>query len=261
MPTPKSVLVTRPQGQELALCRGLREAGYEPHHQPLLELEPLAELDTVQRGLLLDLDRFEHIIFISGNAVRHGMARIEDYWPQWPVGIHCYGVGAATAGKLADYGIPALSPDGEMTSESLLALPSLREVAGQRVLIVKGEGGRDTLRQKLSRRGAEVAELVCYRRRCPQLPAGELAARIRRWSIELILLSSGEGLTNLLRLLSPEETLNVSALGLLVPSRRVAEQAEAAGFSHLITAENASDAAVLRALTEQVPVMERMRER
>ncbi len=260
MPTPKSVLVTRPQGQELALCQGLREAGYETHHQALLELEPLAELDPAQRGLLLELDRFQHIIFISGNAVRHGMARIEDYWPQLPVGLNWYGVGEATAGRLSDYGVTAQSAGGEMTSESLLALPSLREVAGERVLIVKGEGGRDTLREELSRRGAEVAELACYRRRCPPLPAGELAARIERWGIELILLSSGDGLTNLLCLLGPEETHNVKSLTLLVPSRRVAEQAESAGFGHLITADNASDAAMLRALTEQAPAMERMRE-
>ncbi len=261
MPRVESVLVTRPAGQEQALCEGLRSLGYEPHHQPLIELEPLTDLDAGQRALLLDLDRFRHIIFISGNAVRYGMEHIGDYWPQLPVDIGWYAVGAATAARLGDYGVSALSPSaGEMSSEGLLALPPLAEIADERVLIVKGEGGRDTLRAELLARGARVDELVCYRRCCPALAPGQLGARLREWDIGLILLSSGDALRNMLSLLSPDETLNVQSLTLLLPSRRVADLAATAGFGQLLIADNASDAAVLRALADQ-GLLEKLRER
>ena len=261
MPRPDSVLVTRPAGQEAALCDLLREAGYEPHHQPLIKLEAIPEPGPEQRAILLDLDRYRHIIFISGNAVRFGMDNIEDYWPQVPVGIDWYAVGAATARRLGDYGVRAASPRGEMTSEGLLALPALATVDGDRVLIVKGEGGRSTLREELARRGARVDELVCYRRRRPPLAPGELAERLRRWDVGTVLISSGEALQNMLGLLSPLETLNLQGLCLVLPSQRVTDQATAAGFGELITAENASDAAMLRALVERRPRVERMRER
>jgi uroporphyrinogen-III synthase len=63
------------------------------------------------------------------------------------------------------------------------------------------------------------------------------------------MISSGEGFANLLALLSPAETTKFSYITLLVPSVRVAQMALAAGFGRVITAENASDSAMLGALT------------
>jgi uroporphyrinogen-III synthase len=203
--------------------------------------------------MVMELDQYQHIIFISANAVRFGMALVTDYWPQLPVGINWYGVGAATARGLEDFGIHAVTPGANMSSEGLLDLPYLRNVEGQRVLIVKGEGGRHTLRTELLQRGALVDELACYRRGLPDLPEGELAAQIARWEIDVILLSSGEGLANLLLLLSPAETSKLKAVGLIVPSERVAMMARQAGFDRVVTAENASDVAMLRALQEWRP--------
>jgi uroporphyrinogen-III synthase len=135
-----------------------------------------------------------------------------------------------------------------MSSEGLLAVPPLQNVRDQRVLIVKGEGGRDTLTTELTRRGAVVDELLCYRRSLPELPAGELAAKLTGLGINVILLSSGEGLANLQVLLSPAETTKLKHIVLIVPSQRVAQLAREAGFEHIVTAENASDVAMLRAL-------------
>jgi uroporphyrinogen-III synthase len=248
------VLVTRPAGEvSETLCAAVRAAGYEVFSQPLLELHALPHLEVAQRQLVLDLDRYQHVIFISGNAARFGMALVEDYWPQLPVGLHWYAIGAATAAGLERYGIAPITPGSAMSSEGLLAVAQLQDVRGQRVLIVKGEGGRDTLREQLTRRGAAVDELACYRRHPPSLPEGELAARLVRWRIEVIMLSSGEGLANLQLLLSPAETSKLKAIGLIVPSQRVAQLARNAGFDQIVTAENASDVAMLRALQEWRP--------
>jgi uroporphyrinogen-III synthase len=244
----KAVLVTRPEGQAGRLRDALVLQGYAVHAQPLMELSALPELAAADQQYLQNLDQYQHVIFISGNAVHFGMERIVASWPQLPVGINWYAIGASTAQSLAAYGVVPLSPALEMTSEGLLALPTLQSVAEDKVLIVKGEGGRDTLREILEARGAQINELRCYRRICPSLGAGELAQKISDWQIGLILISSGEGLTNMLALLSPQETTNLQSVALLVPSRRIAREAEAMGFANIVLAENASDAAVMQAV-------------
>ena len=242
------VLVTRPESQAADLCAALSAAGYRVRSQPLLQLQALPELAPAQREQVMNLDRYQHIIFISGNAVRFGMALIEDYWSRPPTGPTWYAIGAATARLLEQHGVPALAPRDGMTSEALLALPQLGDVAGHRVLLIKGEGGRETLREELGRRGARVDELACYRRCCPALAPGELADKLARWKIGLIMVSSGEGLANMLALLSPRETSKFKTIALLVPSERVAQMAAADGFVRVVTAENASDGAMVRAL-------------
>ncbi|MEH6634296.1 MAG: uroporphyrinogen-III synthase [Halioglobus sp.] len=248
-----SVLVTRPAGQGASLCSALETAGYTVHAQPLLELHALPELSPLQRQLVLGLDLYQHVIFISGNAVRFGMDCIEGYWPQLPVGLTWYAIGDSTARLLLDRGIVAVTPGATMTSEGLLAVPQLQAVADQRVLIIKGEGGRATLQKELERRGAQVDQLACYRRSCPELPAGELAAKIALWRVDVVMISSGEGLANMEGLLRPAETTKFRHIGLIVPSERVARQAREAGFEQVVTAGNASDAAMFDALEEWQP--------
>jgi len=244
-----TVLVTRPAGEASdTLCAALRAAGCIVYSQPLIELHSFSQPGAAQRQILLELDRYQHVIFISGNAVRYGMALVEDFWPQLPSGLHWYAVGAATAAQLERFGIVAKTPGSAMSSEGLLALPSLQGVRDERVLLVKGEGGRDTLRRELVSRGAKVEELACYRRTAPALPAGELAARLARWDVDVIMVSSGEGLANLRLLLSPAESSKFKAVGMIVPSSRVAALARDAGFDHVVTAVNASDVAMMDAL-------------
>lgn len=248
------VLVTRPKGEACeALCAAVRAAGYEVYSQPLLELNALPQLGATQRQMLLDLDRYQHVIFISANAVRFGMALMADYWPQLPTGLSWYAIGTATAAGLERFAIEAVTPGSAMSSEGLLAVSQLQNVGNQRVLIVKGEGGRDTLTTELTRRGAAVDELACYHRSLPDVAAGELAKRLDRWGIDVIMLSSGEGLANLQVLLRPIETTKLKHIGLIVPSERVARMAHDAGFDKIVTAENASDVAMLRALQEWRP--------
>ncbi len=250
MATSVPVLVTRPAGQADSLAKKIEQAGFTAHHQPLLELTALPELPGVERQKVLDLDLYQHVIFISANAVRFGMAFIDEYWPQLPIGVHWYAIGSSTAALLAERGLQPVTPALQMNSEGLLAAAELAQVQDQRVLIVKGEGGRETLRRELTARGARVDELACYRRGCPALEAGMLARRLVDIQPKVILISSGEGLQNLLALLSAEETTKFMGIDLIVPSLRVAEMALQAGFEHVATAENASDEAMLAALEQ-----------
>lgn len=245
-----AVLVTRPAGQADRLCAGLAAAGYKPVHQPLLTVLPLASPDAEQQAIIRALEDYTHCIFVSSNAARHGLDLLLDARPHWPASVQCYAVGESTAGVLRAAGLSVLTPGVNMTSEGLLALPSLQPVSGQRVLLVKGEGGRTALRDALVARGALVDELRCYRRSAPEVSPEALQNTLHNEQVASILVSSGEALENLMALLQPVENTNLSLqdCALVVPSRRIAEQAQAAGWRDIVVATNASDDAMLAAL-------------
>jgi len=247
-PEPARVLVTRPAGQADGLCEVLQALGYKVTHQPLLELQATEEFTAVQRRQLQELDTYQHVVFVSANAVHFGMDAIESYWPQLPVGLAWYAVGSRTAALLNGFGLEVHSPLQNMSSEGLLAHPMLQNVSGHSVLIIRGVGGRTTLQDELERRGARVQNFECYRRSCPELARGEMASLLDKEQIEVILLSSGEGFTNLLALLSPQETTKFRDISLIVPSARVADVAKQSGFVRVEVAANATDDAMLAAL-------------
>ncbi len=251
MATEAVVLVTRPEGQAGPLLSALARNGWRGVHQPLLLLRPVEVLSAAARQHVQDLDQYQHVIFISANAVRFGLEVIDDYWPQLPGGVNWYAIGDSTAALLRERGLSPLTPGQKMTSEGLLALPELQQPEGDRVLLVKGIGGRQTLRDVLAERGARVDQLACYQRQCPDLPAGRLAELLQSRGLRAVMISSGEGLKNMLTLLSDKETTKFRDINLIVPSDRVAEEAQEAGFSHVTTAANASDGAMLEALLQR----------
>jgi uroporphyrinogen-III synthase len=247
MPASHPICITRPAGQAQTLVDALSHSGIAAISQPLLGIESFTETPAVVRSRVMALDEYQHVIFVSLNAVKFGMALINDFWPQLPQSLHWYSVGSATAAALARFGLDVAYPPVKMSSEGLLEMKTLQSVAGARVLIVRGEGGRTTLRDTLLERGARVDDLPCYRRTCPTYAAGSFMATLDQAAVKLLVVTSSEGLANLLALLSPEETTNLQTRTLLVSSERVAAQAGEAGFTDIRIAENASDAAIVEA--------------
>ena len=86
-------------------------------------------------------------------------------------------VGGASVRALERFGITGVvAPQGRYDSESLLDLPALAAVNGRRVVIFRGEGGRELLGETLRARGAVVEYAECYRRVRPELDRGAPAA-------------------------------------------------------------------------------------
>lgn len=157
------ILVTRPAGQQQALLKALHEAGHQATHCPALVIEPLVvEGDT--RRVLMDLDQFHAVFFASSNAAAFALAAMADLWPQWPVGIHWLAVGKATAAEIRRWHLSPTVPEDGFNSEAVLALPCLQDLSEKKVLLCRGERGRELLAQSLSERGAQVVSLPFYRR-------------------------------------------------------------------------------------------------
>ena len=241
------VLVTRPRGQADRLLEGLRADGWTALHLPLIAIEEIDPLPGEVRQRILDLDRYAHVIFVSANAARIGTSKMEDLWPQWPAQQRYWAVGASTAKVLSEAGLRAERPDTDMSSEGLLAMAGLQAVDGEYCLLVRGEGGRTLIADTLRERGAKVDELPCYRRVAVSYSPGQVDRLLGDSLPDLLLVSSGEGLELLSRLLRSREGTNLAETTLFVPSLRVSRQAQELGWERVEIVENASDAAMLAA--------------
>ena len=249
------ILITRPAARSGELRAALQSAGAEVWEQALLDIKPLdasrhSEHIRTSRSRILDLDRYQRLIFISVNAVQYGLELIDQYWPQWPMGIAVHAIGDATANALRQNGIPVDDTAAAMNSESLLASGKLQALQNEKILILRGIGGREYLAQQLRLRGAHVDYVECYERRSPNLADGELRALLVKHQLQVVCLNSGETLANFHRHCPP----STDALEpiLLLPGQRVTEQARALGYNRLLQAENAGTAASLAALCQMM---------
>lgn len=249
------LLLTRPAEDCAALAQTLAEQGIASHSMPLLAIEALAETPE-QRAVFAELQRYCAVIVVSKPAARLGLQLLDRYRPQPPAEQSWFAVGAATAALLAERGLSAYYPDGGDDSEALLALPRLQQAIAaapaSRVLILRGEGGREFLAERLRGQGVTVDYLSLYRRLLPGYAPGELGARVRAERLNALVVSSGQGLEHLIELAAADWP-ELARLPLFVPSPRVAEQARRAGAQIVVDCRGASAAALLVALERFPP--------
>jgi uroporphyrinogen-III synthase len=241
------VLVTRPEPQAGPLARRLAAEGARVYRLPAIELH-VRDDRARQRAALGPIDRFHWIVFISANAVRFGAALLEGRRD-----LKLAAVGAATAAALnhAGYRV-ALVPQGGSDSEHLLASAEFRHVQGQRVLIVRGDGGRELLADELAARGAEVCYAEVYERRCARPVPGAVAAVEAEWAdgaIDVVTATSGELLRCLYELLSPAGRALLGKTALLAGGPRIAALARQIGIAGpMLVAARPDDDGLLDAL-------------
>ncbi len=244
------LLLTRPAEEFAVVAQELAAAGVYSASLPLLNIDPLPVTPAMIEQAL-NLAHYCAVIVVSKPAARLGLDLIDQYWPQMPI-QSWFSVGAATAAILEDFGLRVHVPPQGDDSEALLALPALAQALAQpypKVLILRGEGGRELLAEHLREHGATVDYLQLYRRSLPEYPAQALYQRITAERLNALVVSSGQGFEHLQQL-AGEHWPHLAGLPLFVPSRRVAAQAHAAGARHVVDCRGASTAALLAALRE-----------
>ncbi|MDF3030584.1 MAG: hypothetical protein K0R03_1142 [Moraxellaceae bacterium] len=186
------VLNTRPVRQAAPLSQRLRSAGAQVSELPLIAITPL-ELSAAQRRLLLELDRYDGVFFISANAARLGLDAVADCWPQWPHRLPAFAIGERTARVLRDAGLAVTVP-AQADSEGLLTLPELQAVQDRRFLLFRGVGGRELLADTLRVRGATLDVLELYRRELPAAAAPQWQALQQSGMPDVVILTSPDAL-------------------------------------------------------------------
>ena len=178
---------------------------------------------------------------MSPNAVDAAFAHLDG----WPAGVAIGVVGEGSRAALERHGVTSdnatirCPPDPAASdSEHLLASLDLTALARRRVLIVRGESGRELMADTLRAAGALVETVAAYRRSVPQLTdtlAAELNALLGQANDWIITSSEAlRGLVGLVRELDPEGSIaRLHGQHLIVPHARIAETAQALGFSRV----------------------------
>lgn len=244
----RRILVTRPREQAAGLAALIRRAGGEPILFPAIEIRDLADLDPFYT-LADRLGSFDLAIFISPTAVQKGLdlVQLRRKGKPWPARLCLAALGPGSRRELESRGFSGvLAPSEHADSEALLALPGLADVAGKRVVIFRGEGGRELLGDTLAARGARVEYAECYRRARPEPDPSALPPAWACRPLDAVTVSSSEGLANLDAMLRSLRRHWWRESPLFVPHARVAAEAARLGAREIVVAGAGDEEIVAR---------------
>ena len=241
-----TVVVTRPAHQAENLCQQIEAAGGKVIRFPVLDISPQQDSQKCQ-AQLAQLAEIDLAIFVSANAVNAAFAM----QPHWPPHLSIAAVGKATAQALAKHQqADILIAPEPFNSEALLRLPELQKMDGKRVMILRGEGGREFLRDRLLERGAEVEYVECYQRKMPDTDTTQLYAAWQQEQTMPIIVTSNQSLQNLYAMINQDHRPALLGSPLILLSERTASLANELGFTQApVVATAANDDAMLSALT------------
>jgi uroporphyrinogen-III synthase len=229
----RHIVITRPAGQATHLADALVALGARPVLFPALAI-----FDVENTHPLLDiatrLDAFDWAAFVSPNAVEKALGPILAR-RKWPAHVRVATIGKSSELALAAFGITqVVAPRERYDSEALVALPELQDMAGKKVVVFRGDGGRELLGDTLKARGASVEYLSCYRRGKPALDPAPLLKLWEEGRLDAVTLTSSEGLRNFFDMVGRLGQAWLRKTPAFVPHARIAEQAQALGLHEVI---------------------------
>ena len=233
-----NVLITRPEKAGRALLQKCQAEQINAWHQPLFSYQN--KLSSAELAVNVSAVSAPIVIFVSVAAVEFAQQSLPI--KQWQAS-HIIAVGQATWQALKNYDITALCPSLH-TSEGLLALVELQNIAEQSVLIVRGDGGRELIAQQLVQRGAQVQYLEVYRRVWHSL-AENIGQIWQQKNINTIVITSNALLESVVNLIELCDNYWQNRCLWIVASERIAEKARALGLQQVVNAQGASDDAIL----------------
>jgi uroporphyrinogen-III synthase len=244
-----AIMVTRAAHQARPLCRLIEDAGGRAVRLPVLEIQEPQDGSRLD-GLIDRLGDFDIAVFVSANAVERAIARIRARGASLAQ-LKLAAIGRKTADTLEALGYAVdLYPRQGFTSEDLLALGELHAVRGRRVVIFRGEGGREFLAEALQTRGAAVEYAEVYRRAAPSVDRQAMARYFDDEAVDLVAVSSAEGLRNLDGLCGARLRRHLRRIPLLVGSERMLETARGMNFATAMAARDPSDEAMFDAMLQ-----------
>ncbi len=235
------VVVTRPLQQAHAFAASIEAAGRRAVLFPLLTIAPVEDAGPMQAALA-HLEDYALVVFVSPNAIDAAFGQRQAWPRQVPIGI----VGEGSRLALEAHGVDAAHATiygpqraDKMDSEELLKSLPLEQLRGRRVLIVRGQAGRDFLSDALQQHGISVEHLTAYRRLAPTLDDqnGPQLLGLLDGEADWVITSS-EALRNLLALArlagGAERVVKLQRQRIFVSHHRIAETAQAQGFTRVI---------------------------
>ena len=227
----KGIVVTRPAHQAEHLAGLISTAGGNAILFPTIEI--VAIENQALAALISRLDEFDIAIFISPNAVHQAMKLIKSR-RELPRQLELATIGRGGVRELERYGVRDVIAPERFDSEALLDMPKMRDVAGKRIVIFRGEGGRALLAETLIARGAAIEYAECYRRGVPQADPSLLLKAWANGALHAITVTSSAGLRNLFLLVGASGHAQLRNTPLFLPHTRIASTARELGVASVV---------------------------
>ncbi|MFT5235248.1 MAG: uroporphyrinogen-III synthase [Shewanella sp.] len=238
-----NILLTRPEGRNQSMIEILTQLGISYIVTPLLAVQ--ATDNKQHQEAIAHFKAADIVIFISTNAVVFSSQAIA---LNKHSSMQFYAVGDATFNALQARGVTSFkAPSNYQQTEGLLTLSQLQDLSNKKIVIVRGVGGRETLAETLMQRGGKVDYWEVYQRTYPAIDDG-IPYQWRDAKVDTIIITSGEILHSLNKLVPKELFAWLRACHIIVPSSRVKEQALAYGLNNVTNAKAANSKAMLSAL-------------
>lgn len=237
-------LITRPANQSAHLAQLLREAGATPLLAPMIAIAPTEQQHELQ-AVLQRLGDFDLAVFVSPTA----LDVIGELVQPWPVELAVAVVGPASRERALALGmLEVISPDNQFDSEGLLQQPALQQLSGKRVVLFRGNGGRELLTDTLRARGATVEVVEAYRRLSPSLNHEQVLALLAE-GCDGVIVTSSEAVNNLFGLADSVLAEQLRGLRFFASHAAIAEtvRRHAVAQVHVLSAGDAGLLADLRA--------------
>jgi uroporphyrinogen-III synthase len=221
--TGKCIVVTRPAHQAVHLADLIRAEGGAVLLFPVIEIVDVEDAQPLV-ALIDRLEAFEWAIFVSPNAVMKALNLIKAR-RALPPNLRFAAVGRGSVRELNNSGVTGVIAPARFDSEALLEMSEMQIVAGKRVVIFRGDGGRELIGDTLAARGALIEYAECYRRTRPRTDAAPLIDAWARDALHAITVTSSEGLRNLVELVGTRGLERLRKTPLFVPHQRIAATA------------------------------------
>lgn len=237
------VVVTRPAEQASGIISTIESLGGHAIPWPALKIESIKTSDQTRQHIA-DLNTYDHLVFISVNAVNYGLAAITDSDLALCLNnINIFAVGKTTAQALKQSGIENVHVPKKASSEGLLAMPEFKydALTGKRCLIFRGRGGNEKLAEGLNKNGASTIDYAeVYQRLSADSDPSLLEGHWQQKKLDIIIVTSIAGLDNLFAILGTNNQSQLCSTPLLTVSNRVAEYAKHKGFNHQVLIANSA---------------------
>lgn len=242
------LLVTRPAAQAAEWVGWLHERGVDAQALPLIGISAPDDVAPV-RAAWVGLSNHRLAVFVSPNAAEQFFA-LRPAALAWPAQTLAGSPGPGTSRVLRALGVPAANivepaaDAAQFDSESLWQSLRRHDWHGARVLVVRGESGRDWLADTLRNQGASVEFVTAYQRGAPTLDdAGRslLHEAVAQPDAHAWLFSSSESIGHLANLAPQARWQRAQALA---THPRIAERAREAGFGQVLECRPSVEAVV-----------------
>lgn len=241
---PYTIANLRAHTQNAKLTQGLQAVGMRVVELPSLVIKPL--------DWHLPHEVQSHcqvIIFISVNAAKHSLTKLMSKHTQVLHHAQLAAIGPVTQECIQQYNLPVNILANPHHSLGLLNHPKLSDIAKQKILIFKGQGGRTELFSQLSLRGANVYAINAYQRACPNYSQQQLK-RFLTEPIDVIVVTSVTSLLNLIKIIGMDQINAMKNTSWLCASQRIALKASSLGIRSILISNTPTDESLIARLSE-----------